>query len=54
MTGFKFTIKWHKSQVWRGFYGDYEGHRIKVRHIKKQGWKLIADGQQLGASPRRR
>lgn len=51
MPNFVFTIKWHKSHVWRGFYGLHENHEIKVRHYKKEGWKLLVDGKQLGGSP---
>jgi hypothetical protein len=47
---FKFTIKWRKSQVWRGFYGEHEGHRIKVRFHKKRGWQLSADGKPIGGA----
>ncbi len=48
--GFKFTIKWRKSNVWRGFYGEHEGRSIQVRHFKRGGWKLLVDKKQLGGS----
>lgn len=48
---FTFKIVWRKSQVWRGFYGVHEGHKLKVRHQKKIGWRLFYDGRVISGTP---